>query len=1000
MRIHRLELTAFGPFAGTESVDVDSVGADGLFLIHGDTGAGKTSLLDAVAYALFGRVPGARNDARRLRCDRAPVDAVTTVRLVATLGGHRVEIVRRPEYLRPKARGTGSTLQRGKVSLRWLDRPPAGGPDGLTRVDEVGDAVIDLLGMSADQFFQVVLLPQGEFARFLRADTADRGDLLARLFATERFDRIEDWFVQARRTSGQRLRDCEERVREMTARVAEAARIEPGPDPDPSWLADLRDHLADRSALAAQAAARADARSAASAAALRAASERAARVNRLRDIRARRRRLDRAHPAVEQDRRALAAHTRAGPVVAATRALASAREVQHARRQDQAAAEERLQALVAIGTGSDRLNLGMLSGDVAVIRSAAGADREQAGALIPLIAEADEQTRDQTSLAAARRRHHRDEAAAVEVEQRLAALPPRLAELDRRVTESRSARDRLPAARAELAAAQQVRDATVAIPVLRDAAVSAARAAAAATDRHQAAVDERQRLVQLRIDGMAAELASGLSRGAACPVCGSTAHPAPAIAGASPVGADLVSAAHRSEQRAAADREAAAARRWTADAAVAAAEHAAAGRTPEAAESDVRDRRARVDRLAAVERNLDALIGLREAAGKALFEQELRRDELGALVAAGAAEIASLAARMDQRGARLHRMRAGHRSIQTRRDYLLRRASALDALAESSAALARAADQVERATATAAGLLAESGFPTVAAAMEAAAIDAPALAARIRAAEVEAAALRTHEADPELVGLDEQEQFDLTRLRATADADRERAERIRHQARALDDRVRQVATASGRLLAAWRAAEPARARDRQVATLTEVMQGRGPNLLGMSLRTYVLAHRLAQVAAAATDRLARMSAGRYSFVHSTDRESRGRAGGLGLDIMDGWSGLVRPAKTLSGGESFLASLALALGLADVVAAEAGGRQLDTLFVDEGFGSLDPEALDLAMATLDELRAGGRTIGVVSHVDELRLRIPRQIRVGRSPHGSTTEVLGSGSPCSC
>ena len=402
-------------------------------------------------------------------------------------------------------------------------------------------------------------------------------------------------------------------------------------------------------------------------------------------------------------------------------------------------------------------------------------------------------------------------------------------------------------------------------------------------------------------------------------------------------------------------------------------------------------------------RRVDELIdlfGLREAAGKALFEQELRRDELGALVAAGAAEIASLAARMDQRGARLHRMRAGHRSIQTRRDYLLRRASALDALAESSAALARAADQVERATATAAGLLAESGFPTVAAAMEAAAIDAPALAARIRAAEVEAAALRTHEADPELVGLDEQEQFDLTRLRATADADRERAERIRHQARALDDRVRQVATASGRLLAAWRAAEPARARDRQVATLTEVMQGRGPNLLGMSLRTYVLAHRLAQVAAAATDRLARMSAGRYSFVHSTDRESRGRAGGLGLDIMDGWSGLVRPAKTLSGGESFLASLALALGLADVVAAEAGGRQLDTLFVDEGFGSLDPEALDLAMATLDELRAGGRTIGVVSHVDELRLRIPRQIRVGRSPHGSTTEVLGSGSPCSC
>lgn len=1004
MRIHRLELTAFGPFAGTESVDLDAVGADGLFLVHGDTGAGKTSLLDAVAYALFGRVPGPRNDARRLRCDRAAADAVTTVRLVATLGGHRVEIVRRPEYLRPKARGTGSTLQRGKVSLRWLDPPAAGVPsariDGLTRVDEVGDAVIDLLGMSADQFFQVVLLPQGEFARFLRADTADRGDLLGRLFAADRFDRIEDWFVQARRITGQRLRDCEDRVREMAARVAEAARTEPVPIPDPGWLADLRDGLADRTALATEHAARTVARRAESAAALRAASERSARVDRLRGIRARRRGLDAAADAVEQDRQRLAAHTCAGPVVAAARALASALELQQARRRHRAAADERLQALAATGTDTDRLNLGMLSGDVVAIRSAAGVDREQAGALIPLVAEADEQARDQAALTAARRRHHRDEAAAVEVEQRLAALPPRLAELDRRVTESRSARDRLPAARSELAAAQAVRDAAAAVPTLRDAAARAARDTATATDRHQAAVDERQRLVQRRIDGMATELAAALVPGTACPVCGSAEHPSPATAGSSPVAAEVVAAAHRAEQRAAVGREEAAARRWTADAALAAAERVSAGLTPEAAESAVRDRRAVADRLDAVARNLDALVGLREAAGKALFEQELRRDELGALVSTGAAEIASLAARIEQRGVRLHRMRAGHRSIQLRRDYLLRRASALDALAETSAALAHATDQVVQASATVTGLLAESGFPTVAAAREATAVDAPALAERIRAFEVEAAAVRTQEADPELVGLDEHECIDLAGLAATAEADRERAEVRQHQARALTDRVHQVATAAARLVAAWRAVEPARAHDRQVSALTEVMQGRGANLLGMSLRTYVLAHRLAQVAAAATDRLTRMSAGRYSFVHSTEREARGRAGGLGLEILDGWSGLVRPAKTLSGGESFLASLALALGLADVVAAEAGGRQLDTLFVDEGFGSLDPEALDLAMATLDELRAGGRTIGVVSHVDELRLRIPRQIKVGRSPHGSTTEMIGIGSACSC
>ena len=408
----------------------------------------------------------------------------------------------------------------------------------------------------------------------------------------------------------------------------------------------------------------------------------------------------------------------------------------------------------------------------------------------------------------------------------------------------------------------------------------------------------------------------------------------------------------------------------------------------------VRTRKATVDRLAAIAGNLDALIGLREAAGKALFEQELRRDELGALVALGAAEIASLAARVDQRATRLQQARAGHRSIRQRREYLLGRASALDAAAESSAALTDAGAQLDRAEATVARLLADSGFDALGDAVEAADIDAPQLTERIRAAEVEAAALRAQLADPDLAGLDGTERIDLAALEAAADADRE-AGRGGSAARAGP-----ATTGSGRsrrlrggCVAAWRAADPVRAQEQQVAALTEVMLGRGQNALGMTLRTYVLAHRLAQVADAATDRLARMSAGRYSFVHHTERESRGRAGGLGLEIMDGWSGLVRPAKTLSGGESFLASLALALGLADVVAAEAGGRQLDTLFVDEGFGSLDPDALDLVMATLDELRAGGRVVGVVSHVDELRLRIPQQIT--GDPDAAEFDPVGGG-----
>jgi DNA repair protein SbcC/Rad50 len=154
----------------------------------------------------------------------------------------------------------------------------------------------------------------------------------------------------------------------------------------------------------------------------------------------------------------------------------------------------------------------------------------------------------------------------------------------------------------------------------------------------------------------------------------------------------------------------------------------------------------------------------------------------------------------------------------------------------------------------------------------------------------------------------------------------------------------------------------------------------------------VLAARLEQVAAAASERLVRMSGGRYTLVHTDEGAGRGRAG-LGLRVVDAWTGVERDTTTLSGGESFFASLALALGLADVVTAEAGGAGIDTLFVDEGFGSLDEDTLDEVMDVLDGLRAGGRVVGVVSHVPELRQRISTQLHVHKGRRGSTVTVPG-------
>src|SRR5262245_13557922 len=247
MRLHRLELTAFGPYPRHEVVDFDVLGSDGLFLLHGDTGAGKTTLLDAVAFALFGAVPGVRGEARRLRCDYADEDTPTVVSLELTVQGHRLLVTRSPEYLRRKRRGGGTTKQQAKASLTWVGAAPAGhAPDGLTRIEDVALTVERLLGMTKDQFFQVVLLPQGEFARFLRSETGERERLLERLFGTQHFAGVEHWFREHRTERGRELDVSRQAARELVARIAQAAGTEPPVDDagDESWLTALIDQTA------------------------------------------------------------------------------------------------------------------------------------------------------------------------------------------------------------------------------------------------------------------------------------------------------------------------------------------------------------------------------------------------------------------------------------------------------------------------------------------------------------------------------------------------------------------------------------------------------------------------------------------------------------------------------------------------------------------------------------------------------------------------------------
>ncbi|TYB68867.1 AAA family ATPase [Nonomuraea sp. PA05] len=221
MRPHRLTLTAFGSFPGTETVDFDALSAAGLFLVHGPTGAGKTTILDALCFALYGQVPGQRNSARSLRCDHAPPTVGPSVTLEVTVRGRLLRVQRSPAWLRPKLRGSGVTEEKSKVVLsEWQ----GGDWQGLTtRLDEAGDLVGGLLGMNADQFCQVAMLPQGDFARFLRADGDERSKLLERLFSVKVFTAAESWLAENRKLAWREAQELRQEVDFAVKRVEEVA---------------------------------------------------------------------------------------------------------------------------------------------------------------------------------------------------------------------------------------------------------------------------------------------------------------------------------------------------------------------------------------------------------------------------------------------------------------------------------------------------------------------------------------------------------------------------------------------------------------------------------------------------------------------------------------------------------------------------------------------------------------------------------------------------------
>lgn len=984
--MHRLEVAAFGPYARREVVDFDALGADGLFLLHGDTGAGKTTLLDAVAFALYGTVPGARGQVKRLRCDLADPDIDTEVALELTVQGHRMRIVRSPEYRRPKRRGDGETTQQARASLTWLGLPPHGeAADGVTRIDEVARTVKQLLGMSAEQFFQVVLLPQGEFARFLRADTTEREHLLERLFGTQRFAVVERWFRELRTARGRELDGRRAAKRELAARLAQVAEVEPPDDPGIDWVGELRQRaeaalVAARDEETAVSKARQDAE-----ATLRERHSAADRVRRVRAAKQRLAELSRQADQLASWKSELAAARRAQPVAELVGELDRLVD-----RLEQARCDETSAARACLALGFEDT-----AAEVAALRAAAAAAREEAGTLTGLVREASQQVEDRGRLRQFEERKAHAAQQAATIAEKLEGFPERMEQLNAEYQLATQAEARLDGLRAQEKETAAALDDAERLPGLERAVTRALEAERAAVDDHQSARSALLDLRERRLAGMAGELAAGLADGAPCPVCGSCEHPAPAEVGTDSVGDAQERDAAERERLAQRQRELAVNARYEAENELAPVRERLRGNTEQqlAAElARIRDELGVLSQRAARKDQLDASMRTAKEEADALAAQKVEAEQ-----EAGTADAqrCALAEKLDERERRLDAARAGFADVGQRREHLLAVGEAVEKLADARTGRSSVQERLDEQRKSTLDAARRAGFATVEDAVSGARPQerVAELEQWLADAEAAEAAAEGVLAEPELRGVSPEDEVDVEAARQAAEEARTRAEAAFANVQACARRVRDLDELAERFHSALAELEPAEREHAELDALTDVVNGRGQNARRMSLRSYVLAARLEEVAVAATARLRSMSQGRFSFVHSDAAGSRGTRGGLGLDVLDDYSGTVRPAKTLSGGESFLASLALALGLADVVAAQTGGALLDTLFVDEGFGTLDSETLDVVMDVLDELRAGGRVVGLVSHVEELRQRIPTRLRVRKARTGSTLRLEG-------
>jgi len=851
--------------------------------------------------------------------------------------------------------------------------------------------------MTCTQFTQVAMLPQGRFQAFLRATSPERHAVLQRLFRTRRFEEVERWLVDRRVDLRRRSQTCHDRSAGVVSRIQEAA----GVGLPAGWELNDLEPVVDDGRLSGWALGLSE-NATTEAVSLRddlftvtgqLELSRAAcdRGKQLVDARSRGEKAQQSLAELDETVDVEAAlidsvdaHRRAASVLPAAMRAENA----------EAAAKE------AESAASQHVS------EVAQLLGLTAAEVRPAG-LVEAATHANEARAVAESWLPRERELHDERARSTSLTAQVARLELQIADADKQRARTTADRDRLlpllnetgeiaahlearqvsvETAAQGLAAAEQV--------IVLGARLEEARVLLEQTTRH--ALDLREHHLDLRerrISGMAAELALGLAAGCSCPVCGSAEHPSPAIASGRVSRADEDAARERHES-ADFERQAVQESVTALETQLEAARERAQDRDVTAWQRTHRDASSALEQSRAALQRQEAL----EAEVTALTQTENR------LVTALATSRAGLEIRTQQHedsearcsvlAAELRELLVDHpgtTSVAALVELHSATLRVLEAAREALTAREHADRELSQATTAAEAAATTAGFASLTAALQAvlAGGEAATRSTELERRRAARAAAATVLAETDVAEALAQAVPDLAALTARVsevESARDRAHAEHQQATVRAARLGELVRELAKELTAW---EPVRREHLLVTDLAALVEGKSvDNQLKMRLSAYVLSERLRQVVAAANERLGEMTDERYTLEQADEKGAGEQRGGLSLRVRDEWSGKQRDPATLSGGETFLVSLALALGLADTVSHEAGGIQLETLFIDEGFGALDATTLDAVMDTLDSLRDGGRVVGLVSHVLELRNRVPAQLEVRKARRGST------------